>query len=121
MGAGKALSMDLRQRAVEAIHNGEGTLKEVAERFCISRTTVCNLLRRERLTGSLAPAEVRGRPPRRVNEAGRDLIRQVVAAKPDGTLAELTEAYNAQAERPISATTFGREVRALKLTRKKRP
>ena len=117
---GRAWSLDLRRRAVDAYENGEGTLKEVAERFCIGRTTLCDLLRRQRTTNSLAPSPVRGHPPRRVDEAGRELIKEIVMAKPDGTLAELTLAYNARAKKAIGRTTFGCEVRAMKLTLKKK-
>lgn len=112
--------MDLRRRVVDAWDNGEGTLKELADRFCIGRTTLCDILRRERQTGSIAPSEVRGHPPRAVDEAGRELIRQLVVGSPDATIPELTAAYNARAARPVSTATLGREVRAMKLTRKKR-
>lgn len=117
---GRAWSLDLRRRAVDAYENGEGTLQEIADRFCIGRTTLCDLLRRYRETNSLAPAAVRGHRPRSVNEAGRELIKEIVAAKPDGTLAELTAVYNARAEKAISRTTFGCAVRAMKLTLKKK-
>src|ERR1035437_5943258 len=112
---GRAWSLDLRRRAVDAIHNGEGTLQEIADRFCIGRTTLCDLLRRERLTNSIAPASIRGRPPRRVDDSGRELLHQVITDQPDGTLAELTAAYNAVAVRTISATTVGKELRAMNL------
>ena len=48
---GKPLSMDLRRRVIDAVDNGEGTLEEIAARFCVGRTSICNILRRERLTG----------------------------------------------------------------------
>lgn len=115
----RAWSLDLRRRAGDAFENGEGTPQEVAARLCIGRTTLCDLLRRYRATDSLAPTTVRGHRPRRVDAAGRELIKEVVAAQPDGTLAELTAAYNERAKTAISRTIFGCEVRALKLTWKK--
>ena len=120
MASGVALSMDLRTRAVEAHDNGEGTLQEIADRFCIGRTTLCDLLRRRRLTGSLEPAKIRGRKAKSVDEAGRERIRALVVEQPDATLEELTERYNARATVTISEATMGREVRALDLTRKKK-
>lgn len=121
MGRGKALSMDLRERVIKAHDNGEGTLQELADRFSIGRTTLCDLLRRQRQTGSLEPSAARGKPPRRVDDAGRERIRGLVAAKPDATIPELTDAYNAEAAAPVSESTMGREVRLMKLSRKKRP
>jgi transposase len=121
MASGKALSVDLRTRAVEAYENGEGTLQEIADRFCISRTTLCNLVRLQRYTGSLEPSTVRGHKPKSVDEAGRERIRALVAEQPDALLEELTDRYNAAAETPISRATLGREVQRMGLTRKKRP
>jgi transposase len=121
MGRGKALSMDLRERVVEAHDNGEGTLQELADRFSIGRTTLCGLLRRQRQTGGLEPSATRGKPPRSVDDEGRERIRALVVERPDATLPELTDAYNGGTARPISEATMGREIQRLKLTRKKRP
>ncbi|MBM3266296.1 MAG: helix-turn-helix domain-containing protein [Candidatus Sericytochromatia bacterium] len=123
MAQGVAWSLDLRIRAVEAYNNGEGTLSEVAERFNIGRRTLSLLLLRERETGTVEPSKNRGRPPRRVDDAGRDRIRSLVQARPDATLDELTDAYNSGAtpESRISRQTLGREVRRLDLTQKKDP
>ena len=118
---GKPLSMDLRRRVIDAVDNGEGTLKEIAAHFRVGRTTICDILRRERLTGSIEPSSVRGHPPRAIDESGLELIRQLVAATPDATIAEVAAAYNAQASRPVHPETVGRAIRAMKLTRKKRP
>lgn len=123
MAQGKAWSLDLRIRAVEAYNNGEGTLGEVAELFTIGRRTLSLLLRRERETGTVEASKSRGRPPRRVDDAGRDRIRLLVLDRPDATLDELTDAYNYDStpDSKISRQTMGREVRRLGLTRKKRP
>jgi transposase len=118
---GKPLSMDLRRRVIDAVDNGEGTLKEIAAHFRVGRTTICDILRRERLTGSIEPSTVRGHPPRAIDEAGLELIRQLVASTPDATVAEVAAAYNAQSSRPVHPETVGRAIRAMKLTRKKDP
>ena len=117
----KTLSMDLRMRAVEAHDNGEGTLQEIADRFCIGRTTLCDLLRLRRKTGSLEPSKVRGHNPKRIDSAGQERLRALVAAQPDATYQELTEHYNAEATVPVSRAAIVREVLGMKLTRKKRP
>lgn len=121
MARGKTISVDLRQRAVDAYENGEGTYQEIADRFCIGRTTLCDLVRLSRYAGTLEPIkEKRPRSDRRVDEAGKARILELVAAMPDATLAELTDAYNVDADKPVSRATMGRAVLTLKLSRKKR-
>lgn len=120
MASGSPLSMDLRVRAVEAYENGEGTLQEIADRFCIGRTTLCDLLRRQRVTGSLEPSKTRGHTPRLVDAEGRERIRALIAAHPDATFEELAALYNEGAGAAVSRAPIGREVRELGITRKKR-
>jgi putative transposase len=122
MPAGVPWSLDLRVLAVEAYNNGEGTLKEVAEQFRIGRRTLSELIRRERETGTLEAKENRGRPPRRVDEAGLVRLNRIVESRPDATLDEIRDAYNADPESAaaISRQTVGREVARLGLTRKKK-
>jgi transposase len=121
MARGKTISVDLRQRAVDAYENGEGTYQEIADRFCIGRTTLCDLVRLSRYANTLEPIkEKRPRSDRRVDEAGKARLLELVAAMPDATLAELTDAYNVEADKPVSRATMGRAVLALKLSRKKR-
>ena len=121
MASGSPLSMDLRVRAVEAYENGEGTYQEIADRFCIGRTTLCDLVRLSRYAGTLEPNPIRGRKPYSVDEVGRERIRALVAEQPDAILAELTERYNLLATVKISRATMGRVLQSMKLSRKKRP
>ena len=60
----KALSEDLRRRAVDAYEDAEGTLEEVAARFCIGTATLTRWNRVWRETGGFATAYDRcGRVP----------------------------------------------------------
>lgn len=121
MGRKWAVSVDLRERAVAAYHDGEGSIPEIAAQFRVGEASLKRWLWRLRDTGSLAPAAKKGHNPAKVDDAGRETIRRLVAEGPDRTLPELTEAYNAVAAVSISVSTFGREVREMGLTRKKRP
>lgn len=57
-----ALSLDLRERIVQAYERGEGTYPELAVRFSVGQETVGRLVRQSRKTGSLAPKQTpRGR------------------------------------------------------------
>lgn len=121
MARGKTISVDLRERAVNAYENGEGTYQEIADRFCIGRTTLCDLVRLSRYANTLEPLKGRRRTDYRIDEAGRERIQAMVLASPDATIAELTDAYNVDAAKPVSPSTLGRAVRSLKLSRKKSP
>lgn len=49
------LSLDLRQRATQSYLNGEGTQKEIAQRFCISVRTLSTWLMLLQAGESLSP------------------------------------------------------------------
>ncbi|WP_020465596.1 transposase [Singulisphaera acidiphila] len=48
-------SQDLRQRILEAVRRGDGSLRQIARRSLVSVSFVTRLLRRHRSTGSLGP------------------------------------------------------------------
>ena len=112
------LSADLRQRLVRAVEGGSSA-RAAARRFDVSPSAAVTLMRRVRATGSTAPAKIGGY--RRPLLAGQeDLLRQLTAAKPGITLAELRAAL---AERGIvvgSLTTIWTTLRRLDLRHKKR-
>ena len=84
------LSADLRARLVRAVEGGSPA-RAAARRFEVSPSAAIKLMRRVRATGSTAPAKVGGY--RRPLLAGHeDLLRQLTAAKPGITLAELRAA-----------------------------
>lgn len=116
-----SISVDLRERAVAAYHDGEGSIAAVAAQFRVGEASLKRWLWRLRDTGSLAPAAKKGHNPAKVDDEQREWIRLLVAHGADRTLGELTEAYNAIAAVHISEATFGREVRDMGLTRKKSP
>lgn len=104
-----------------AYQDGEGSIAEVAAQFRVGEASLKRWLWRLRDKGTLAPAAKKGHNPAKVDDDQREWIRLLVALQPDQTIAELTEAYNAIAAVRVSESTFGREVREMKLTRKKRP
>src|SRR4051812_952211 len=85
----EALSLDLRERVAAACDEGSDTQPEIAERFAVSVAFITKLLRRRRITGSVA-AKPRGggrTPAPGPRDLGR--VRRLVAEQPDATLAEL--------------------------------
>jgi hypothetical protein len=51
----KASSQDLRQRILDTVQSGDGTLGQIARRFLVSVSFITRLLQRHRSTGSLEP------------------------------------------------------------------
>lgn len=110
----KALSMDIRERVVEACLAGQ-TKKEVAERFGVSYPWVRKLTQRHRESGSVAPLDGKvGRKPK-LSEHG-ELLKELVTQSPDATLEELREKLPID----VSVSTLWLALRELKLSYKKK-
>ena len=115
----QAYSLDLRQRVVEAYENGMETILEVAGRFEVSESFIKKLLRRKRMTGTIAPIGHRGGQPKRLSDKDRKWLHKAVSAQPDVTLGELRERLLREKNLSASVPTICRELRALNLRRKK--
>ena len=62
---GRAISMDLRERAMARLEKGE-SVRRVAEALDVAPSSVVKWLQRLRATGSCAPAGTGGHPPRKI-------------------------------------------------------
>src|SRR3954462_11931406 len=62
-------SQDLRQRVLDTVRRGEGSLRQIADRFLVSVSFVTRLLRTHRDTGSLQPRLPGAKAPGRGNPA----------------------------------------------------
>jgi transposase len=51
----RAHSLDLRQRIITAYEKEEGSIRELAKRFSVSKNSVHNLIKLYRATGSIEP------------------------------------------------------------------
>ena len=51
----RAYSTDLRERIFSAVERRKGSLRELADLFLMSLSTIVRLLRRHRASGSLLP------------------------------------------------------------------
>ena len=88
----KALSLDLRNRIVQAYSMGSRTQGEVAEVFGVSERTVKRLWRLWRERGDVTPGQVGGRRPRAIVGRALGRLKRAVRDRPDATLEELREA-----------------------------
>jgi len=107
-------SMDLRQRVAQAVDHHEGSLRQLARRFCVSPSFITRLLGLRRQTGSLAPRPHRRGPPPLLPQDRLQRLRQLVHDQPDALLDELAQQLG------CARTTVWRALRALKITRKKK-
>ena len=114
----RPLSLDLRERIVRAVEGGLSR-RAAAERFEVSESCAIKLLQRWERTGSVAPAAMGGTKPFALQEH-EAFVREIVGAQPDITLEELKSRLAAAAI-PVGRSSIYRFLKALDLTRKKRP
>ena len=113
-----AYSPDLRKRVMAAVRAGGQTLRQIAATFGISAPTLDLWCRRWRETGSVAVKPWAGGPPRKLATSG-EAIRAAVKRQPDLTLQELCDHIADTSGVVASPSMMGRELRLLKLPRKK--
>ena len=101
---------------VAAAYDECGSSIEVAEEYDCSESWVRRLVQRRRVNGSLAPLTPRRPDRRKLDDDDLGLLRTLIAARPDMTLAELAEALGNKASVP----TVWRATQALGLPLKKR-
>ena len=115
----RAYSLDLRQRILQAVRSGNFTQAEVAERFSVSLSFVEKLLRRYRISGSLAPRPHGGGRQRSIPPEDEPVLLALIEADNDATDAQIAARLRAASGRSVSVRTINRMWRRLGLTRKK--
>lgn len=112
----RTLSVDLRERILAAYGQGSATQVEVAERFRVSVGMVKKLVQQRRHTGDIRPRHHRsGRKPK-ILPSHQARLQELLAGKPDLTLAELRTAAGLKCTLPAIHYVL----RKLDLTYKKR-
>ena len=87
----KAYSNDLRRKLLEAYDRGEGSLRELAERFGVSRPYAWKISAQRKRTGQVERVEQRHGPESKVTGAVERQLRSWVRQQPDLTLVEIQE------------------------------
>ncbi len=72
----KPYSMDLRERVVWAVEEGGLSRRQAASRFGVGISTAINWVRRFRETGSVAPGQMGGHKPKKIQGADRAWLLQ---------------------------------------------
>jgi transposase len=112
---GRPYSEDLRRRIVAAVEGGMSR-NAAAKHFSVSVSCVVKLMQRFRRTGSVTPA-ARGKKPYALAEH-EVVVRELIAARPDLTLDELTSQLHGRGVR-VSRSAVNRFLHACGLTFKK--
>jgi transposase len=111
-------SHDLRRRIVKAVESGS-SIRKAAGRYSVSISAAIKLMRRVHETGSVQPARIGGyrRPILEPHEA---LLRELVDAKSDITLAEIRAELSRRVGLWPDLSTIHHHLRRLGLRHKKR-
>src|SRR5437763_14716205 len=109
-------SQDLRQRVLDTVQRGEGSLRQIARRFLVSVSFVTRLLRTHRTTGALEPKPHGGGNPAALTPEDLERLREVIRQQPDATL----EACRQRLGLSCSLMTISRALSKLGLPRKKK-
>jgi transposase len=115
----KAYSLDLRERVVRAVTDGQ-SVAAVARTFQVGQSTVKRYLAQQRRTGSLAPTKQARQPPR-IGPAEQTALLAQLEARPDATLAEHCTQWAQEQGVTVSVPTMWRAIARLGWTPKKRP
>src|SRR3954447_17871006 len=109
-------SQDLRQRILETVERGEGSLRQIARRFLVSLSFVTRLLQLHRSTGSPQPRPHGGGNPAKLSPQDLERLRELIRQQPDATLEECRQRLGVD----CSLMTISRALSQLGLPRKKK-
>ncbi len=115
----KAYSNDLRRKLLEAYDRGEGSLRELAERFGVSSPYAWKISAQRKRTGWVERVEQRHGPQSKVTETVPQQLRTWVRQQPDLTLLEIQERLWETQRLPVSVSRLWQVLRRLPLRLKK--
>jgi transposase len=113
----KPYSLDLRERVVSAVENGDSSFRKVAQRFAVSKTCVERWVIQKRTQGHIVPRK-QGGSVSTMMEHKAQLI-AIIEKQPDATLAEYCELLFDETGLWVSQSTMCRTLQKLNLSRKK--
>ena len=108
-------SLDLRERVMRAVDEGELEQQQVAEQFGVSARWIRKLTRQREQTDSIAPRPHGGGRSAKITGEEWERVKAAVGQQPDATLEELRQRCGIAA----SVVCLFRTLRRQKITRKK--
>ena len=112
-------SLDLRQRIVDTYAEGNTSQRQLAKRFRVAPSFVQKILKQYRETGSLEPKQRLKQTPTKLNSAQLDILKNLVKANNDATLAELCDLLEQGTNIRVGVSTIFRMLNKQDLTLKK--
>jgi transposase len=114
----KPLSIDLRQRIVNAVRHEKNTADEAAMRFNVSRASVYNYLQLDQDLGNLTPQKSTGRN-RRIPASQEPELQAQIQAFPDDTLEQHCERWEKETGVALSIACMHNSILRAKISLKK--
>lgn len=115
----RALSLDLRERIVDAYRRGEGTIAGLSRVFNINKRTIDKFLAIERASGDLTPGKAPGRAPKITREQDK-VIREMIGENPDKILREYCDIFFEKTGIRVGTSIMDRAFKRLDIRRKKK-
>ncbi len=112
-------SLDIRQRIVDTYAEGNTSQRQLAKRFRVAPSFVQKILKQYRQTGSLEPKQRLKQTPTKLNSAQLDILKNLVKANNDATLAELCDLIEQETNIRLGVSTMFRLLEKQDLTLKK--
>ncbi len=86
----KPYSLDLRQRIIDAYSNEEGTIRQIAQRFKVSISSVRRLIKRYLSTGAIAPKPYTGGNKPKLKAEHLEILANLISEDNDATNARIS-------------------------------
>jgi transposase len=115
-----AYSPDLRARVLAAAHEGRLSYPALAALFRVGESTIRGWLRCERATGRTTPKPPANGAVPAIAGAGEQVLRDLVGARNEATLAELAAGYRERTGEAVSVRSVWCACKRLDLRRKKK-
>lgn len=114
-----AYSLELREKALNAYKQGQGSQETIAKLFTIGTSTFKRWIKKLNQGEDLSPPSTRSGRPKKISSSGVQTIKTLVDANPSITLKELSEAYYKKHQVKVSISMLCRELKLLNLSYKK--
>ena len=112
-------SLEFRQRIIDTYAEGNISQPKLAQRFRVSPSFVQKILKQYRETGSIEPKQRLEQTPTKLNSVQLDILKKIVAANNDATLAELCDLLLQETNIRVGVSTMFRILEKQDLTLKK--
>lgn len=113
-------SLEFRQRIIDTYAEGNTSQRQLAQRFRVAPSFVQKILKQYREIGSIEPKQRLEQTPTKLNSAQLDILKKIVAANNDATLAELCDLLLQETNIRVGVSTMFRMLDKQDLTLKKK-